>query len=141
MFSKTLFVWFIFLIVPTVGCFSQVRQITLDNREETKEENLSVWDFGDLEEGKHAKHSFLIENGSSLTMHIKDVTTSCGCTISEVKKTTLLKGESSSIDVTLDTKGYSGQIQQNIFVFTDAIDNPILKFVIKANVVRSKANH
>jgi GTPase len=93
-----------------------------------------VWDFGQVKEGQILKHDFAIRNGLSNPLVIKKIDTSCSCTVSEVKKKTLMPGESTVIEVKFNSKGYFGPVQQFVYVNTDNTDNPVLKFTIKANV-------
>lgn len=95
-----------------------------------------AWDFGTVKEGEILTYIFILKNGSASVLTIKDVNTSCGCTASQVEKKVLSPGESTPLEVKLDTKGYSGSIQQFVYVYTDNLDNPIIKFTIKANVVK-----
>jgi len=93
-------------------------------------------DFGQVRQGSVLKHNFLLKNETAKALNIRDVNTSCGCTVSKIKKKKLLPGESTFIEVKLNTKGYSGEIQQFVYVHTDNLDNPILRFIIKAEVVK-----
>lgn len=125
----------IFLAFLQAGCFAQ----TQENLSETKKEEVSdpyTWDFGFAKQGEVLKHTFILKNESTKALNIKQVNTSCGCTISEVKKKTLLPQASTEIAVEFKTKGYSGPVKQHIYVTTDSLDNPIIKFIIKADVVK-----
>ncbi len=93
-------------------------------------------DFGQVRQGRVSKHNFLLKNETAKILNIRDVNTSCGCTVSKIKKKKLLPGESTFIEVKLNTKGYSGEIQQFVYLHTDNLDNPILRFIIKAEVVK-----
>lgn len=99
------------------------------------EDNLS-WDFGRVKEGVIVKHSFIFKNESKNILNIKEVNTSCGCMVSKVKKKRLAQGESTAIEVSFNTKGYFGATQQYIYVHTDNLDNPVVRFIIKADVVK-----
>lgn len=94
----------------------------------------SSWDFGKRQEGEILKHSFVLKNNSGETLNIKDINTSCGCTASQVQKKILSPGETTLIEVTFNTKGYSGPVQQFIYVNTDSPKEPILRFIIKAEI-------
>jgi hypothetical protein len=93
-------------------------------------------DFGKVKQGEVLKHSFILKNDSKKLLIIKDVNTSCGCTASKAGKKTLAPGESTTIDISFNTKGYSGQVSQFIYVNTDSIDKPVIRFMIKAEVVK-----
>ncbi|MDD4894217.1 MAG: DUF1573 domain-containing protein [Candidatus Omnitrophica bacterium] len=95
-----------------------------------------TWDFGQVKEGEIPEHSFALENKSDKTLTIKDVNSSCGCTVSKVEKKILIPGEATVINVKFKSKGYSGIVKQYVYVHTDSIDKPILKFTIKADVVK-----
>jgi len=109
-----------------------------------------VWNFGQVQAGEILKHNFILKNESKKILTIKDVNTSCGCTVSKVKKNILLPGENTLIEVRFDSRGYSGPAQQFIYVHTDSldasaslsingegnrtIDNTIIRYIIKAEV-------
>ncbi len=94
-----------------------------------------VWDFGRVEEGAVLKHNFVLKNESKKNLTIIDMNTSCGCTASKVKKKTLLPAEETLIAVRFNSKGYSGPVQQYIYVHTDNLTDPVIKFTINANVI------
>ncbi|MBU3958605.1 MAG: DUF1573 domain-containing protein, partial [Candidatus Omnitrophica bacterium] len=92
------------------------------------------WDFAQVKQGEILRHNFIFKNESKETLKIKDVNTSCGCTVSKVQEKVLSPGESTFIEVEFNTKGYSGPTQQYIYVHTDNPDNPLVRFIIKAQV-------
>jgi len=116
------------------------------------QEDSLVWDAGRAQEGAVLEHSFALKNASRNLWHIKNINTSCGCTTSEVKKKILLPGEATSINVRFNTQGYSGNIQQYVYVYVDIldaaaaskvkiedvppIDNQIIRFIIKAYLAK-----
>jgi len=114
---------FCFFFLPLIACAAQ-------------KERSDLWDFGKIKEGQVVKHTFILKNESAKTLRIKGINTSCGCTISEIKKKILRVNESTEIEVKFDTSGYSGMVQQYVYVETDNLKEPILKFTIKADVVK-----
>jgi hypothetical protein len=129
-----LFLGILFLFVVT-GCSAQ-DNAQLPDKSEGEQLDQHTWDFGQVEENVILKHEFVFKNESSNVLNIKDVNTSCGCTVSEVKKKTLEPGESTIIGVSFNSKGYSGPVEQYVYVNTDNLDNPVLRYIIKANVVK-----
>lgn len=117
------------------GCYAQSKDKITDRAEITDPYS---WDFGKRQEGEVLKHTFVFKNESKATLTIKDINTSCGCTISKAKKKILLPRESTTIEVQFNTKGYLGPTQQYIYVHTDSLDNPVLRFIIKAEIIKSK---
>lgn len=96
----------------------------------------NIWDFEKVREGEILKHGFTLKNETGKTLTIKSVSTSCGCTVSQVKKKILKPKETTSIEVSFDPKGYSGPVKQFIYVNTDDIDKPVVRFIIKAEVLK-----
>lgn len=94
------------------------------------------WDFGQVKEGDILKHEFIFENTTERDLEIKDVNTSCGCTVSDVKKRMLSVGESTPLNVEFNSKGYSGEVKQQIYVITDDPEEPLSKFVISGKVIK-----
>lgn len=95
-----------------------------------------TWHFGEVEAGRVLEHEFVIENKSKRQINITSVNTSCGCTVSQVEKTSLLPGEQTPISVSFKTKGYSGDVKQSVFVHTDDPRQPVIRYVVKARIVR-----
>jgi len=125
------------LLFSFSGCFAQ--QYTQEEESPAVEAEAAdpfTWDFGQVKEAEVLKHEFILKNDSTKPLNIKEVNTSCGCTVSEVKKKNLEPGESTLIEVKFDSTGYSGSVQQYIYVNTDSIENPVIRFTIKADVIK-----
>ena len=131
----SLILWFLCLALLETGCLAQKERVVAVKQEV---DAFYSWDFGRVKEGEVLKHDFRLKNESKKILNITDVHTSCGCTSSKIKKKTLLLGEETLIEVQFDSKGYSGPVEQYIYVHTDNLDNPIIRFIIKANVVKNK---
>ena len=132
--NKRLVFWILFLLmVLGIGCHRQAKKTVLGI---VKNEDYYTWDFGQAKEGIILKHTFVLKNTYQKTLNIKDVNTSCGCTVSKVGKNTLLPGEETSIDVSFNSRGYFGAVQQFVYVHTDDLDNPVIRYIIKANVLK-----
>lgn len=95
------------------------------------------WDFGKIEEGRVVSHTFVLRNDSAKTLRIKQIASSCGCTVSKVRRKRLRPGEATGIEVSFNSKGYSGPVRQFIYVHTDSLDNEVVRFIIKAEVFKS----
>ena len=93
------------------------------------------WDFGVVTEGMVLEHEFFFENGSEREVRITGINTSCGCTASRAEKESLLPGERTPITVMLNTKGYRGSIKQSVFVHTDDPARPVLRYIIRAQIL------
>jgi hypothetical protein len=103
-----------------------------------KEEKVdpNQWDFGKVKPGAVLKHDFILKNETNDILGINNIHTSCGCTASESAKKSLMPQESTTITVSFNSKGYSGPVTQFVYVHTDNADLSIIKFTIKAEVVK-----
>ena len=127
-----LVLFFLFFSFP--GCFAQNQNKVLNPKEE---DTLYLWDFGEVSAAAVLKHTFILRNNSPFkALNIKDITVSCGCLLAQVEKKIISSGGAVELQVKFDPKGYSGTVQQFVYVSTDNPDNPILKFTIKAKVVK-----
>ncbi|MDD4953981.1 MAG: DUF1573 domain-containing protein [Candidatus Omnitrophica bacterium] len=95
-----------------------------------------TFDFGKVKEGQVMEHSFILVNKSVKVLNIKNTGTSCGCTVLEVGKKILKPQESVVIKTKFNSKGYSGPTLQYIYVYTDDLDNPLIRYIIKADVIK-----
>jgi len=94
------------------------------------------WDFGKVKQGEVLKHDFILKNETNDILGINNIHTSCGCTVSESDKKSLIPQESTTITVSFNSKGYLGPVTQFVYVNTDNTDLAIIKFTIKALVVK-----
>jgi len=128
------FCFILFLLFPLQGC-AQNKENIIGHLKVTDPYS---WDFGQVKESEVLKHTVVLKNESKETLTIKDVNTSCGCIVSKVEKKIILPGENTEIEVQFNSKGYSGLTQQYVYVHTDSLDKPVIRFIIKAEVIKSK---
>jgi len=127
-------IYILFFLVT--GCFAQSALAPKDKSfvSQGKAVDEYTWDFGDVKKGVILKHDFVFKNDTGKPLNIKDLNTSCGCTVSKVEKKALLDGEFTNIEVKFNSAKYSGAVTQFIYLNTDNLDNPLVKYTIKANV-------
>ncbi len=65
--------------------------------------------FGLIDEGKIYTHDFLLKNTGTDTLKILSVRTSCGCTATLLKSTTIAPGDSEVLHVSFNSTGYGGR--------------------------------
>jgi len=94
------------------------------------------WDFGRVKAGAVVKHDFTFKNETSGILKITGINTSCGCTASQAEKKSLAPGESTVINVAFNSKGYSGAVKQFVYVNTDNDRLPVIRFIVKAEVIK-----
>jgi len=138
---KKIILSLVFLSLPLLGCSAEQGMAPSGAnpaaaKESAQENVVAEYDFGKAKEGEILKHSFIFKNNTGKAMIIRDVTTSCGCTTSEVKKKELAPQEETTIDVQFDTKDFSGEVKKYIYVTTNDMDNNIFRYLIKAEVIK-----
>ena len=125
--------WLGFCVLRFYGLsFAQEAQGNL----QSKASDPYQWDFGRVKQGDILEHDFVLKNESSDILEIGNIHTSCGCAVSQASKKSLLPQDSTTIKVTFKTKGYSGSVKQFVYVHTDSADLSIVKFTIKAMIVK-----
>lgn len=124
---------FLLLLLPVFAGYPQVKENLSDD---AQADILRSWDFGKAAAGSILQHDFVLKNESGRTLKITGINTSCGCTVSKVKKEVLAPGETTEIEVKFNTRGYSGAVRQFIFVNTDSPENPIIRFTIKTEITK-----
>ncbi|MFA6357988.1 MAG: DUF1573 domain-containing protein [Candidatus Omnitrophota bacterium] len=92
------------------------------------------WDFGKVKQGEILKHDFLFKNETRDIINISGLNTSCGCTVSKLDKKILKPQEFTTINVSFDSHGYFGEVKQFIYLNTDSVVVPLVKFTIKVQV-------
>lgn len=138
----------LFIIFSVAAGYSQGQKNTIS---EIEKDSYS-WDFGRVKEGAILKRTFIFKNESKTALSINNVSTSCGCTISKIKKKKLMPQETTPLTVQFNTKGYSGPVKQYVFLVTDnfsgsaafsinagpkqAVDSLIISLIIRAQVIK-----
>jgi hypothetical protein len=73
-------------------------------------------DFGNLERGTSQQHRFSMYNLYRVPIEVTEIRTTCSCLNCAPSKKVLQPGESGSIDVTIDTRRFSGSKNFTIYV-------------------------
>lgn len=91
------------------------------------------FDAGDISEGEHIVHDFILKNDGKNTLEIPRVQPSCGCTVPKWDKI-IDPGKTGTISLDVNTANMSGPITKNASVQTDDPTEPTFQLQIKANV-------
>jgi len=78
-----------------------------------------IFDFGEINEGESAEHTYIITNEGKSDLVIRKVKASCGCTAIEPEKTVIAPGEKTSIKAIFNSRGKSGRQNKSITVITN----------------------
>ena len=77
-------------------------------------------DFGVVARGAAVKHRIEIKNPYEQTVHVSSVGTSCGCSAGSIEERTIEPGESTFVEVSMDTKRFTRNKDSNVIVRFDA---------------------
>lgn len=73
-------------------------------------------DFGGVRQNQKLVHNFTVKNTGTEDLEILRIATSCGCTAAVPRDRIVKPGESTTLEVTLETRKYSGVIQKSVSV-------------------------
>lgn len=91
-------------------------------------------DFGKVYEGETVSYAFKFKNSGEADLVISEVSTSCGCTVTDYPENAVKPGEEKSINVTFKTEGKRGFQQKTVTVLANTTPNTRV-LTIKALVV------
>ena len=94
-----------------------------------------IFDFGTRDNEGKVEHNFSIINKGTGILEIKDVKTSCGCTVADLTKKSLGPGESTEIAATFSLVGKSGNQSKFITITSNDPVTPSYKLQIKGKSV------
>jgi uncharacterized cupredoxin-like copper-binding protein len=98
-----------------------------------------AYNFGQVAQGEHVKHDFIITNVGGDLLKINNVRASCGCTAAKPEKDELAPGESTNIKVDFNSTGRKGRQTKIITVKTNDPDKPEIRFRLTGVVVEPDA--
>ena len=128
------------LFISTIS-FAQLQEakaaVTAPVAKAQKASNMSwkseTHDFGSIEKGKPATHTFTFTNTTKETVLLTAVKPSCGCTAANYTKTPIKPGETGSVDATYNAAA-PGNFQKTITVTTNEEGATPKVLIIKGNV-------
>lgn len=93
------------------------------------------YDFGKTFEGEKLKLTVNYENTGKDILEIKDVKTSCGCTVASLSSKKLNPGEEGKINIEFDTSDRLGKMARTITIFTNDPKNPEQTITLFVNIL------
>jgi hypothetical protein len=94
-----------------------------------------VFEFGEVDSEVKVEHDFMVRNAGEGTLEIKNVRTSCGCTVAQPENKTLAPGQETKISTTLSLKGRQGVTSKTVTVECNDPETPVLKLELKGTAV------
>ena len=93
-----------------------------------------TFDFGKALPGKVLRKEFAIRNFGEAPLVIEGVSTTCGCTAALAAETRVAPGGSTLLQVTLETRRYSGRVERQVLVRSNDPKTPLLTVRVSATV-------
>ncbi|MDR0993462.1 MAG: DUF1573 domain-containing protein [Verrucomicrobiota bacterium] len=90
-----------------------------------------VYDFGERSNTEIVEHAYPIQNDGTLSLEIKSVRASCGCTAVKPSRDVIAPGEKAWIETRFDLRGRTGQQVKIITVESNDPQSPVLRLQIK----------
>lgn len=120
--KKLLFV-FAFLFVATFANAQGVIKFTKETHE-----------FGKVEEGVQASHTFEFTNTGTAPVVISNAQPSCGCTTPDWTKEPVMPGKTGFVKASFNSSGRPGNFNKNITVISNS-ETPQIALTIKGEVI------
>lgn len=91
-------------------------------------------DLGELEEGEEYNRQVKLENRGKAPLKIFEAHSSCGCTVPSLKKQDLAPGESTDLEIMIDTAMKQGDVKKVVNISSNDPIHPIIPLKISMHV-------
>lgn len=95
-----------------------------------------LFDFGEKNNTESVEHDYKIRNTGTLSLEIRSVRASCGCTAVKPSQDVVPPGGEASILARLDLRGRNGYQQKSITVESNDPQTPNLILTLKGNAIQ-----
>lgn len=119
MIIRVFFVVLVVVLVPSCGSkqAEESAKSTAAAKPARGERRTQVFDFGSARQAAIVKHTFQVTNSGMEPVTVTRVQTTCGCTVADVKKNTVIEpGKSLDVPVQLKTRGKHNPIESKVIV-------------------------
>ena len=93
------------------------------------------FNFGAVPQGKKVQHNFIFKNSGDAPLQIKQLEADCGCTAAKPSSSFILPGRNAEVQVTFDSASFSGKVQKNVTMTTNAGSTPKYTFSLEGDVI------
>jgi hypothetical protein len=97
--------------------------------------DLTIYDFGTLDETQTAEHTFVLRNEGDQPLTIARVDVSCGCTTTQVQGSTIPPGGSTTLNAKINLMGRRGRQDKNIFIHSNDPAQPQYTLKMSGTVI------
>lgn len=91
-------------------------------------------ELGEVEPDDLVDASFVVKNTGNAPLKITEAKSECGCTANNFKPTSLAPGKSLAVNVKVDTSMKQGPILKDIAVYSDDMENIVVRVFLSMNV-------
>ncbi len=95
----------------------------------------AAFDFGKALQNKELKKQFVIRNIGTDELVIERVTTTCGCTVADGYAKVVKPGESTNMEVRLNTGTFKGSMERKVLVRSNDATRDPLELKVQVTVV------
>jgi len=89
----------------------------------------TVYDFGEIKEGKTVEHTFKFVNDGKVPLLINDVRSTCGCTIPSWPKETVAPGKRGKIKVVFKSEGKKDQQKKPVTITANTFPSETILYM------------
>lgn len=89
----------------------------------------AVYNFGEINEGDKAEHTFLLVNTGSKNFVISRAEGSCGCTVPEYPKEPVVPGDTAAIKVTFNSAGKHDEQNKTVTVHCNVAARSLMLYM------------
>lgn len=93
------------------------------------------WDFGEIDQGRVVKKTFVIQNQGDANLILRDVESTCGCTVPRVPREPIPPGGSVELEITFDSKARKGDQNKTVGITSNDPARPKVNITIKGKVL------
>ena len=93
-----------------------------------------IFDFGTVQQGQVASHTFRLTNTGNAVLEIQDVRPSCGCTTTGDWPHTLQPGQSGELPINVSTEHFAGDVIKSVEIKSNDAAQPEQSIELKATV-------
>lgn len=94
-----------------------------------------VFNFGDMESSKDVEHTFVLKNEGDLSLEIRQVRPSCGCTVANISQNTIPPGGQAEVVTRLSLRGRQGAQHKTISVESNDPKQPTFVLALEGTAV------
>ena len=96
-----------------------------------------TFNFGTISQGKTVQHNFVIKNSGDTPLEIRQLSPSCGCTAAKPSSSLIAPGRSAEIQIIFDSTNFSGQVEKDVTMLTNAGKSPSYTFRLEGKIMEA----